>query len=210
MDKDSRYYYVDGVPVPRVTEILSVLNRPGLNRWQASVGLDEAESRRDMAADIGTEAHSLIHLMNKGTPITPILWATLADELKNCIRAYRQAQDKIKFKPVQSELFLIGDGYAGTTDCLAKIGKELWLLDWKTGTICDPQTKVIYPEIRYQLAAYFKACKEKLEGCMAIHLNKENGIFNGNDIYKITQPQIDRAYECFRAALTLWKDKEEK
>jgi len=203
LDKDSKFYYVDGKPVVRVTQVLSVLARPGLVSWIGDVGSAEAELRRDEAASIGTEVHSLIA---RGTPIQSGEWCLFADEIKNCLRAYQQAQAKIKFKPVQNEVFLIGDGYAGTTDCLAEIGRQLWLLDWKTGTIRDPRTNEIYPEIRYQLAAYYKACK--VAGCMAIRLNKDTGVFTDNDIFKITQPRIDEAYECFKACLTLWKDKE--
>lgn len=208
--KDSKFYYVNDRPFVRVTQVLSVLDRPGLDRWRGSVGNDEAEVRRDQAADIGTEVHGLIHTINKGIAIRNGDWIMLADEIKNCLRAYQQAQAKLKFKPVQSELFLVGDGYAGTTDCLAKIGKELWLLDWKTGTIRDPQTKEVYPEIHYQLAAYYKACKENLAGCMVAHLNRDTGIFNGNDTFTITQPRIDQAYECFRGLLTVWNYQEGK
>jgi len=202
--KDNRYYYVDGKPLVRVTEVLSILDRPGLDLWRGNIGNGEAESRRDQAADIGTEAHSLIHRVNNGNPILSPEWSMLSIELQNSLRAYKQAQAALKFKPVQSELFLATIDYAGTTDCLVKIGKEHWLLDWKTGTIRDPRTHEVYPEIHFQLAAYYYAYQGTLAGCMAIRLNKDTGVFTKDDAFTITEPQLSHAYACFCGLLETW------
>ena len=205
MDKDSQFYYVNGRPIVRVTEVLSVLDRPGLDQWRGNIGNTEADDRRNQAADIGTEVHKYIASINNGHAIENGEWLLLSEEIKNCLRAYQQAQSKLKFKPVLSELFLIGDGYAGTADYLAKIKKDLWLIDWKTGTIRDPKTKKIYPEIHFQLSAYYHACTEYLAGCMAVHLNGDTGIFTKDDVFVITEPQISEAYRCFCGLLEVWK-----
>lgn len=207
MLKDSQFYFIDDKPFVRVTQVLTVLHRPGLVRWVGSVGNDEAEVRRDQAADIGTEVHKLIvRIESQRSPILKGEWDTFSEEIKNCLRAYQQAQSYLKFRVLQSEMFLVNteEGYAGTTDALVSLKGQKRLYDWKTGTVRDPQTKEIYPEIAFQLAAYYKAFDGDITGCTAIHLNKDTGIFvPSEDIYNLDD--MDEPYQCFLGLKRVWE-----
>lgn len=61
-----------------------------------------------------------------------------------------------QFKPEHIELKVWSEQYQyqGTLDCVAKIGKKLVVVDWKT-------SKSIYPDMGLQLAAYAKAYEER-------------------------------------------------
>lgn len=217
ISKDDRFYYEDGQKFVRVTEVLSCLNRPGLNKWQANLGTELAEEYSSQMRDIGSEVHGFIAQIIKGysfrqSPEDGLKYAQLDKTIRNGLKAWNQAMLSIPFKPVQSEIFLISKkyGYAGTTDCLARIGHKKWLLDWKTGTIFDPRTGEIYPEIPLQLAAYYHAYKEtypshKLTGCAAVHLSRDTGLWTPKDIYKMDEGQLEKTFDAFAHLIEVWK-----
>ena len=73
-----------------------------------------------------------------------------------------------------------GEGYlyAGTTDLVAKMDNEIWLLDWKTGK--KPKPKIGYKEWGLQTASYRNADGRPTRNGV-IHLDKETGGFTFYD-----------------------------
>jgi genome maintenance exonuclease 1 len=152
-------YLIEGIEYPRVTTILGVLNRPGLNHWRENVGRDAADEAVETARDIGTVTHEYISRILKGwsfndNAATRFEWNQLAPEVKNTLQCWESFRLTIKPKIKATELLLVSKehGYAGTTDCVATVG-GLEIIDWKTAN-------ALWPEVKFQLAAYAHAYYE--------------------------------------------------
>ena len=166
MEKESNYYDItlpDGVTVtlPRVTSILRVINKEGLNIWRAKQGFELSEQYAQETSDIGKEIHKFVAQLGRGSPITPIEWGFLSEEIKNGLRAYVRWQREQCFESVNNEVLVysLKYGYAGTIDAigfiklLAKRKRDLIIADWKTGSR-------IWEEYVMQVAAYVMAYNE--------------------------------------------------
>jgi hypothetical protein len=210
------HYIIDSKPYVRVTEVLNtVMNKPGLVKWIGGVGIAFAENKRNECRDIGTEVHKIISEIINGrsfndTPENIMQWTLLSPEIKYGVIAWMQAQLSIPFKPVQSELLLISEkyGYAGTTDCLCKIGKQKWLLDWKVAS-------KLWPEVKFQMAAYYSAYLEmtgkKLAGARAIRLDRDTGKWTFQDQLIMTPEELTEAFqEGFLPLLKVYRYNKEK
>jgi len=208
--KDGEFYHVDGKPYPRVTRILSVLNRPSLVSWLSRNSQEVTEQWTQETRDIGTEVHRLISEIIGGrlfsdTPAHILEWTQLDESIRNGIRAFEQARLTLKFVPVQTEMLLVSKQhtYAGTTDCLAEMNGEPWLLDWKVAS-------QLWPEVEYQLAAYWNAYKEMtgkdIAGCMAIRLSRDTGKWTKKDRLIMTPEKLAQKFDVFRCILKVWRD----
>lgn len=209
-------YLIDGISFPRVTRIINtVLNKQALNDWRARVGEEQASDMSEELAEIGTQVHGFIRDIIGGysfnsTPAEVLRWAQLDRRIRNGLKAYQQCQMTLKFKPVQSEILLVSKayGYAGTADCIAKIGRQYWLLDWKV-------SERLWEEVEFQLAAYWHAHNEmggvKLAGCRAIRLDRETGIWNPDKDQLIMFPQdLERAFDAFKSILNIFNYRRDK
>lgn len=168
-------YYLDGKPVPGVTTILGVLDKPALPKWAArsvaefvadnpgnidglrSIGRDGlvkalAEvpwGERDRAANRGTEVHALAERYLAGDEID------VPDEIVGHVEAAADFIDAWGIDPVLSEA-PVGSRehrYAGTLDLVADITAGPFagtraIVDWKTGR------SGIYKEAAFQTTAY--------------------------------------------------------
>lgn len=148
--------------LPRVTSILTVLNKPGLQYWFGKLGTEEAERQRDEAADIGTTAHGVIDRLCLGVAIPPAEWEALPETAKQSVRAFVRWQRKNDFRATRTEkvVYSLKHGYAGTLDALGSVlrgtgdGSRLPLIaDWKT-------SNDFRLEYYLQLAAYLEAYRE--------------------------------------------------
>lgn len=172
-------YYLDGIggrTYVSVTEVLNVLNKPALLTWAARtaaeaifadpVGVSTVEAavasihtKRNKAADRGHDAHAVADAYARAyreSPVEkdrPVLEIGGVDVTKN---VYFPAIDGF-FRTIQPTVLLSEatlangtHGYAGTTDLVAEIAGQLFVIDWKT-------SKGVYPEMRLQLAAYANA-----------------------------------------------------
>lgn len=148
-----------GVRVPSVTTIIGILNKPALMHWAWQCGVDGLDYRtvRDDAAGVGILAHYLIMCDLQG--FTPNTSEYTADDLKRaegCLIKYWDWYKEHKPTPLLVEAHLVSEkyGFGGTIDCLVQRGKEVWLVDYKTG-------KTIYSEMVIQLAAYKALLEEQ-------------------------------------------------
>ena len=166
----SRSYLLDGHPVPGVTTVLDVLDKPALRGWAARVCAEGAANRwdelaalpiserittikglpwkdRDEAANQGTRVHGLAAQLADGQQVN------VPDELAGHVAACVRYLDDTGLEPLAIErpVAHTGYGYAGTFDLLARIGGRTVLLDWKTNR-SGP-----FPETSLQLAAYAHA-----------------------------------------------------
>jgi len=128
-------------------------------------------SKREVeeAANHGTLVHEMLeeHVANKGI---------LDDSLESQGFLAWQKEHKPKFLETEQVLFHPDLCYAGTCDLICKIGKETWIVDYKT-------SNKLYPKNGLQLTSYAMA-KEKISnvkidkiGCLQLGKNKKGFYF---------------------------------
>ena len=141
-------YKLDEVIYPSVTEILSIVAKPGLVAWANNMGL-AGKSTKDESqriAGIGTEVHARIEQYFKEG--TSIFEGATAEALPS-LQLFNNWIQKHKIEPILIEESLISQklGYAGTIDLLAKVDDKITLIDFKT-------SNRIYEDYFAQLCAY--------------------------------------------------------
>jgi predicted RecB family nuclease len=148
----------------RVSTILSVRDKPGLNAWKLRVGEEESTRISREATDLGTQVHRGIEALLKTGELPS--WFTERPKLEdpaavdtsnvrdaaNLFRGFLSWYDDAAPTDAQSEQFLFHKKhqYAGTTDLICKLNGELYIVDFKT-------SKQISPEMGLQLVAYREA-----------------------------------------------------
>jgi hypothetical protein len=181
LTRDARHrYYLDGAgPIPSVTTITGILDKPALTWWRleqlALNAVQDAEmlaimrdrgdteaavkyvmTRRDAgdaARERGTDFHALAERWHKGEPVA--VPEALADEWNGYLDWWQEAQpDTLYAEELVANLEHV---YAGTFDLIAKLDGETWMLDIKTGKSVANAKGVVYPDHRLQLVAYARA-----------------------------------------------------
>lgn len=168
----SHRYYLDGKPVPGVTGILGVIDKPAIPRWAAKTvaeyvadNLHELESwsrmgrdslvaalkqtpwtTRDEAAVRGTDVHDLAEGVIHGDEVE------VPEHLLDYVTGYVEFLDRFSIEPVLTEK-AIGNrelGYAGRFDSIVKIP------GWRDGLVMmDLKTsRGVYGETALQNAGY--------------------------------------------------------
>ena len=205
--------------LPSVTNILNVLAKPGLQDWitrQAVLavvtapdvqgeGLDdkisrvlEIERQQDQEAaaarDRGTQFHDALEQLAKGQTVDSgtLVWIEAAWKHALTIGT-----------PVESEVILVGNGYAGRCDLIIRSAETDFVVDFKTAKKLP--TKGSWNEHRLQLAAYAAAWQignnERLVKTANLYLSTiETGLFAWweNPPWKDDLP-------VFEAALAIWQ-----
>lgn len=173
-DEKNHLYKFDGKPVPGVTTILQCIGKPALQHWAAGCASDHwlseikagrtnyAEihkaaksahrSKARAAADIGKNVHSYAECFFKNQPLPQLL----TDQAKRGAEAFHKWFDAhhVKIKASERRVFSKEHYYAGTCDFIAEIDGIPGVGDIKTSS-------GIYPEMRFQTAAYQHALQEE-------------------------------------------------
>lgn len=145
-------YRIAGRVYPRVSTILGVIHKPGLEAWKHRIGLDAAKQVSSEAAGLGTRVHEACeHFARKGFHA-----ADLAPDLAPFVKPYEDWMyaNVRRVVAVERTVHHARYGYAGTADLIAdmKDGRRL-LVDLKTSNSLD----MTY---RLQTAAYALALVE--------------------------------------------------
>lgn len=199
-----RYTLADGTPVPGVTTVLGVLNKPALMHWaweQGRAGLDYRKTK-DQAANIGTLAHWLCECHLKGQePDTSEFSAADIDKAENAALKFMGWWDSAGLVLVGSECQIVSEThrYGGTLDIVAcdKQGRGV-LVDLKS-------SKGIYDEYFFQLAAYSKLLPTPempavISRCVIVRIGKEA---EDGDFEVQERADLSREWMVFEAALRL-------
>ena len=194
-------YKNDGVRVPGVTTILSILNKPALVKWANNLGLQGIDSSkyRDEMADIGTLAHQMIvDYFNKVETDTSEYSKSQIDQAENCLLSFWNWEKGHKIEVIMAEAQLVSAqyGYGGTIDCFCELDGQPTLLDFKTG-------KAIYPEMFYQLAAYEQLLAEaghliEVTRILRIGRDEDEG-FEERSVGK-----LDKHFDLFKYCLAIY------
>jgi hypothetical protein len=212
---EEHLYTWNGQPVPGVTTILNVISKPALVPWAIGVTRDYwrdeiAKGRSDYAAihkeswnaskrvskaaaDIGTNVHNYAEATFKNLPLPELI----TDQAKRGAEAFHKWMNahNVKIKSSERRVFSKEYYYAGTCDFVATIDGELGVGDIKTSA-------GIYPEMRFQTAAYQQALQEekKIEFPVRwiVRFDKKTGDFEAQCFR-----EFDLDFQGFEAALTL-------
>lgn len=135
---NGRFYRTpEGTWVPSVTTILSVWPKGhAFDRWLGeSDSYEAAIAKRDAAGDRGTLVHDSIASLLKGHTVE--LPEDADPKCAKLIQGFiNWHTDFLKYglEVIASEIFLVGDGYAGTCDLICVIGTDVWVIDFKTSS----------------------------------------------------------------------------
>lgn len=217
---DERFYSIPstnpitGLPefkfIPSVTWITGyVFKGLGYYRWLAEKGWDEAEAIKLEAGDKGSKIHQAIEQLIVGATVKldDKFYSPNADsdeELKPeeyaSIMSFKTWYDEAKPEFILQETTVISEKYnfAGTVDCVAKIGDQLYILDWKT-------SQYVWPSMEAQLSAYKQALKEmgrKVDGVKLAIL--QLGYRKNKKNFKFTEVE-DQFENLFLPAQKFWE-----
>ena len=126
-----RYYETsDGNSYPSITTVLSLQEKPGIDKWKEKVGEKEAKRISNESARIGTSVHQMAEFYLSNYIIK------LKDEDKKIVDTF----NRLRFllgninNIVGTEIALCSDllRVAGTTDCIAEYNGKLSVIDFKT------------------------------------------------------------------------------
>jgi len=167
------FYFVkdkEGIekPYPSVTKIISVLDKPMLQRWYGSevykaVIVDPSISESDAlsapwrSSGIAKTRGTFVHKITENFKDTPEYMDSLPEDKKGYAIAYKNWTHDYNPTIICQEKTVVSKeyGFAGTLDIMARLNdsSKLTIIDKKTG-------KGIYPECVLQLSAYKQAMKE--------------------------------------------------
>lgn len=178
-------------------------------KWLANKGWDEAEAVKVAAGDKGSKVHKAIeNLIAGGTITMEDLYTNnstgqseeLSVEEYECLMAFTNWANATKPTFILGETIVESEkyGYAGTVDCVAKIGDTVYIIDFKTG-------QYIWPEYELQISAYKQALKEmgrKVEDVKLAVL--QVGYRKNKKLYKFTE--IEDKFELFLHAKAIWEN----
>ncbi len=157
-------YEVNGSWYPRVTQILSIKSKPGLDYFFKEMeNYSSAEAVKQKSAEEGSLVHATIESVVKDEK-TPV-----PETIRPSIAAFEKLRRErgIIFVPEFMER-LVWSGrhrYAGTIDALGMVDGKFGVIDVKTST-------GFYPEYNLQTAAYVSALQE-IETKKAVDLPRD-------------------------------------
>lgn len=201
-------YLLDGRLLPRVSDILSVINKPGLNEWKQRVGAEEAQRISRQATDLGTLVHAGCEEIGRALrdDVAAAIDHTADDRTRPFLEAYLRYLEKRvrRVLLVEERVYHAAHGYAGTLDCAVELlTGEPALLDFKTGKTVDHVSTPL------QLAAYALAARDMgtLDAVkrLVVHLPSNQP----GRVYEYDFSDADTYDHRWYAALRLWRHHEE-
>jgi len=179
-------YTINGVWYPRVTQILSIKAKPGLDYFFKEMeNYASAENVKQKSAEEGSLVHATIEgLIKDSLKVIP-------PEIQPAMDAFQQLREErgIIFYPefIERLIWSSRHRYAGTIDALGMIGGKLGVIDIKTST-------GFFPEYNLQTAAYVSALQE---------LDTKKALGISRDIETRWILRVDQRRVCLRCGATL-------
>ena len=204
-----QYYFLDGVEVPRVTEVISQVTGKELLMWLSSKTPQEIKTIRHQALSTGSTIHDMLEKVLLGNFTEKMRETPFGDVLE----AYDKWIKEYNVKPIKTEEYVydrVGEhGYAGRTDAIVKIGKKVVLIDYKTST-----SEGVYANYWIQLAAYANGFFTASGGIQVDEVwilviekvaNEEGEIVEYKlHPYKKTAKQLEPYFQMFNCLLEYW------
>ena len=130
-EKGRQYHTPEGINLPSITTVLSILSRESIAKWRARVGHEEANRISHRASTRGTAVHAIIEKYinneeNFKDGYTPDIISSFLD-LKPIM------DDRIgRIYAQEAPLYSNHLGVAGRVDCIADFDGKLSVIDFKT------------------------------------------------------------------------------
>lgn len=194
--KQEKYFY-NGIPVPRVTEIISkMISEEYLLYWANSLGFKHQGYKKtvEAAANIGSETHDLINRFLLGETFNSNNVPYLAFR-----KWWIDITSNNDVKVVGSEETLSCPYFGGTYDLLVEINGLLYLVDFKT-------SNHISYKYFLQLAAYKYMLEQKgytISGCIILQLDKKRIEYSEYPLVFSNPYHLDFINNCFNTFLSL-------
>ena len=173
--QDERFYSIPiqnketGIPeykhIPSATWITSYVYKGiGFYKYLANLGWDEAEALKNEAGNKGSRVHAALEILISGASVKmeDKYFSKLTEQEEElfpeeygAIYSFKNWHDETKPKFMLRETTVISEKYnfAGTVDCVAKIGDTLYVVDFKT-------SQYVWPSMEAQISAYKQALGE--------------------------------------------------
>jgi hypothetical protein len=103
---------------------------------------------RQERADAGTRAHTLAEVLTADLPLP----SSISEQDEQFADAFMQFWSDMEPEPLQTEVTVYGEGYAGTADLIANVRGVATVVDYKTRGKPEAKPRV-YDKTRMQLAA---------------------------------------------------------
>lgn len=154
--------------------------------------------KKEKAADVGIQVHDWVEKFIKAKSKKEWPEIPKDPQVFNGITAFLKWVEEYEVKFISSEKLVYSKKYkyAGIMDAEAIIKRKLCVIDFKTG-------KAIYPEMRFQVAAYQAAAEEESEkeysgNKWLVRFDKETGEFDPREF-----AEQDKDFRAFLATLEL-------
>jgi|TARA_R110000744_G_scaffold66153_3_gene135223 genome maintenance exonuclease 1 len=144
-DTGRQYMTPEGVNLPSITTVLSILSRDSIAKWRARVGEKEANRISYRASTRGTSVHEICEKYVNNDPDWNKYMAINPDngEMKMTKRTPDLIDSFLKMKPILDErlttvyaqeapLYSTHLGVAGRVDCVGIFDGKLSIIDYKT------------------------------------------------------------------------------
>ena len=202
----AKYINQEGNRVPSVTTIINGhlgWNKQALLGWtkRMMLGGQDSDKVLDEAAQVGTLLHLLIEGHQQGFDVDTKDYSYNQEKAAmKAFAGYLQWYEKVKFKPLRNELVLVNEEMqvGGTIDCIARMGDDLVVVDWKT-------SRYLYAENKLQLAAYvymFEQAQPKANVAygLVMRFGKDDGKFHQ---HIIKREKLETGIEIFKALVKI-------
>jgi hypothetical protein len=167
------YKDLQGNPLPSVTTILNVINKPGLWEWKLAVGKKRAEQLKEAAGEFGTTVHSAVQSIVEDGQVPT--YADVRVERTMCNLQKWLDNNIVRWYCMEIGVYHDTLRYGGTFDGIAELKSgKIALIDFKS-------SKRVNPEYYLQLTAYARAERieddvfdlSKIDCGLIVHLNHE-------------------------------------
>lgn len=169
--KEKKYFY-NGIPVPRVTDIISkTISEDYLLYWANSLGFKHQSYKKtiDEAARIGTEAHDLINKFILGENFNSNNIPYLSFR-----KWWTDINSNSNIKIIGTEQSISCQYFGGTYDLLIEVDGKIYLVDFKTSNHISYKYFI-------QLSAYKYMLEQQgytIDGCIILQLDKKEILYN--------------------------------
>jgi genome maintenance exonuclease 1 len=218
---DERWYSIStsnkttGVPeykhIPSVTWITNyVYKGVAYWRWLAEKkNWDEAEAIKNEAGSKGSRIHTALEMLISGASVKmeDKLFSKLTEQEEEltaeeygAILSFKNWYDETKPKFLLRETTVISEkhNFAGTVDCVAKIGDTVYVIDFKT-------SQYVWPSMEAQISAYKQALGEMGRNVKDVKLAiLQIGYRRNKKNYKFTEVE-DQFESLFLPAQKFWE-----
>ncbi len=183
---------------PSTTTILNAYPQSAhLVKWIAEQGWSEAQRIKSEAGEAGTRVHTAVQSLLEGEQLTREPFS-LEEWYKISTFVSWHKEYNPEIIALEMPIFSRKYKFAGRLDCIAKVGGEINVIDWKTSSS-------IYPHFPLQFASYAQAVEEmtdlKIDNTAAFQMGAKN-----KDGYRfVLYPEWKEHLKVFRNVYETWK-----